>query len=210
MATIMSDNAFGSITAAGAGFLAPSLLDASGNGPVLTYARRNDTSGTQATAQAYFMGTSCNTVAPLPVIAANTTAGQLVAQGLSSTGNVRTQLNINGVSPAKVYSIGIMSAENNQTGQTWKWLRVGGASGVDSAVPDAAVTNSASAIDGRFDYWFESKVAAAPSPASAGNFWTAVTGNWGVLSAGATKGLFALSETQFTKGGAGCQPAASN
>ncbi len=204
MATILNDNQFGSITGSGAQFLVPSLPAPA----VLTYARRIDTSGTQAAAQNYFMGTACNPVSALQVVAGGQTLGNLVVQNNSTTGGVRTALGAAG------YVIGIMSGENNQTGQTWKWLRVAGVPMADSALPAdpavASITNTKTAIDGTYDYWFNTQIASSGAP-GADAYFTELSTRLAVVPVGTTKGLFILpTETAYTKAAVACQNPASN
>ena len=129
--------------------------------------------------------------------------GAITVFGLPTTGGVRTALNAAG------YSIGIMSGENNQASQSWKWLRVGGMQMAENAQPDLVTTNTATALDGRYDYWFQSKVAQSGF-AGVSTFWTQVVGGFAAVPAGNTKGLFASGETLYTKSGNACQNPSSN
>jgi len=206
MSSILSDNDFGNVYGTlGANYLAPSTLAVGTN---LNYARRVDTSGTQASAQVYFMGTQCNPNA-LAVVpqgsATGTNHGAVTVYGIATTGNVRTLLNTTGQ-----YTIGIMSGENAQSGQTWRWIRVGGMQMAENAQPDLVTTNTVSALDGRYDYWFESKIAQS-SNINAGPFWTSVKTGFTAVPVGNTKGLFGPTEspTGLSKSGNACQnPAA--
>jgi len=217
MAAIMSANSGNAAYVKGAAFLAPSLAA----GTALTYARRVDTSGTQAAAQQYFLGSVCNTAAA-PVVAESASNGAITVQAQSGTGGVRNQLN--GVTSAGVplaspnYAIGVISAENNQASETlsgvvvpttWKWLRVGGMSVAESAAPAEAgvtFTNTATAKDGSYDFWFVSRVAQPAASGGPATFWTKVKAAFAAVPAGNTKGLFATSETAFTKGSSACSP----
>jgi len=210
IATIMSNTDNNAAQTRGANFLASTIT----TGTRLNYGRRIDTSGTQAVAQQYFLGNVCSpaaniTVLPQPSPSPSATAGgNLFVYALGSTGNVRTLLN----DVAQPYTVAIMSGENNQTGQTWKWVRVGGMHMAESAAPAqiAAPTNTSTALDGRYDFWYLSRVVrpnAAPAPA----FWTSVIAGLGAVPAGNTPGLFRTNETTFTKGSTNsCLPAASN
>jgi len=202
MATIMFNNDFNAAYSNGANFLAPSIAA----GTNLNYLRRVDTSGTQASAQNYFLGIVCGS-APLPVVGQGDGSlgnhGAITVFGLPTTGGVRTALNAAG------YSIGIMSGENNQASQSWKWLRVGGMQMAENAQPDLVTTNTATALDGRYDYWFQSKVAQSGF-AGVSTFWTQVVGGFAAVPAGNTKGLFASGETLYTKSGNACQNPSSN
>lgn len=216
MASILFNNEFNVAYTQGAQFLAASLPA----NTVLNYARRVDTSGTQAAAQLYFMGTKCSEK-PLPVVPQSAgLLGNINVQGFGSTGNVRTQLNLQGNPSATppvppVYSIGVMSGENNQTGQSWKWVRVNGGNMSESALPadtaavaPAAITNTKSAIAGAIDFWFETKIAVGPA-AGATAFWTSVKAGLAAVPAGTTRGLFNATESVFSKGGIACQTPAT-
>jgi hypothetical protein len=207
MATIMSSNSSNAAYAQGAAFLAPGLAA----GTNLNYARRVDTSGTQAAAQQYFLGNVCSTgsltVVPVGAGTTGTVTNAITVFGFPTTGGVRTLLNTAGA-----YTIGIVSGENNQTGQTWKWLRVAGMQMAENAAPGTAQANTTTALDGRYDMWFLSRVV-QPSAANApgGNaLWNSIRTGFGAVPAGTTPGLFATSETNYTKGTNACQPPASN
>lgn len=210
MATIMSNADNNAAQTRGANFLASGVA----NGTRLNYARRVDTSGTQAVAQQYFLGNVCSpaprTVLPQPGVSPTASAGgNLFVYALGSTGNVRTLLN--GTSPN--YTIGIISGENNQTGQTWKWLRVGGMAIGETAQPaegGVTVTNTNTALDGRYDFWFLSRIV-RPTATTSVNFWNSVITGFGSVPVNTTPGLFRTNETLYSKGTANsCAPAASS
>jgi hypothetical protein len=207
MASIMSNNTGSLAYTNGVGFLMQTAAQKTAlNGTNLTYARRVDTSGTQASAQQYFLGSVCDS-APIPVVTENGSAGAITVTALPTTGGVRTALNTAGS-----YAIGIMSGENNQTGQTWKWVRVGGMQMTENAAPGVgSVTNTASALDGRYDYWFLSRIAQPAATGTAATFWTSVKAGFANVPVGNTKGLFKTSETAYTKGSSNsCLPVTSN
>jgi len=200
MASIMSGNTASDAYVRGANFLAPQL----GNPTQLTYARRVNTSGTQAAAQQYFLGSVCNT-SPLTVVVGGGSANAITVANFGSTGNVRTQLNGAG------FSIGIMSGENNQA-ETWKWIRVGGMQMAESALPadgSVTVTNTATAKNGTYDFWFLSRVARTAAVPAA-EFWTPVVGAINAAPFTTTKGLFRATETNFTKGLNACTPVSTS
>jgi hypothetical protein len=201
MASIMSGNTGSSAYTRGANFLAPSVA----SGTLLTYARRVDTSGTQAAAQQYFLGNVCN-ISSIGVVPENGSAGAITVQAQGGTGGVRTQLGLAG------FSIGVMSGENNQTGQTWKWVRVGGMNMAESAAPaevGVPFTNTATALSGQYDYWFQSR-AVRPTGAAA-TFWSSINTGFGAVPVNTTRGLFRTNETAFTRGGTNsCTPVTTN
>lgn len=173
----------------------------------ITYARRVNTSGTQASAQQYFLGNICLAGGQdYTVVPENHSVGPVTVTALSSTGDVRTLLN-----SASARVIGIISGENNQTGQSWRWLRVGGMPIAENAAPGTAgQTNTKTALPGLYDYWFLSRVA-RPNGAVPTNFWNAVITGLGTVPAGTTAGLFRTSETIYGRGTANsCKPVASS
>lgn len=200
MATIMSANTGNAWYTRGANFLAPGV--ASGTG--ITYGRRVDTSGTQASAQQYFLGNVCNPSGTIEVVGGGITAGAVTVSNLSTTGNLRALLNGSG------YAIGILSGENNQA-ESWRWLRVGGMNIAENATPGTAgQTNTSTALNGQYDYWFLSRVVRPNVPVAA-NFWTSVIAGLGAVPAGTTPGLFRTTETSFSKGtNTSCKTVESN
>jgi hypothetical protein len=202
MATIMADEAGNSANNKGAEF----LVGAAGAGQELGYARRVDTSGTQAAAQNYFLGNVCSATA-IPVVAQGNGAigdvpGALLRiYGLGSTGNVRTLLNDN-----TKYSVGVVSGENNQTGQNWKWLRVQGAALGENATPaSAGITNATSVVNGGYDFYFEATY--APFGTAGAAFWSAVKTAIGGLNPPLGVGLIETAQlgSGYNKNGATCQ-----
>lgn len=104
------------------------------------------------------------------------------------------------------YAIGVVSMENVQTGQSWKWLRVEGAAGADNASP-ASLTNRAAAEAGRYNFVFES---VSMGGTAAGNtFWGVINAT---LGATARPGLIPSGTlaTGYSKGGNSCQGWSSN
>ena len=218
MATIMSNNEFDAAHAKGVGFLTGDPADET---LVLEYNRRADTSGTQASAQAYFLGLPCSsnplTIADVSSVPAGTNnnidIGLVKVFAHAGTGDVRNRLN--DVTTTR-YGIGIMSGENNQSdaATTWKWVRVQGSALGESAKPGTlaqlgvTVTNRASVVNGGYDFYFESAVAPG-SAAGASTFWSAVTGTLNTLAA--PVGLLNASDLGgFNKGGNACQANATN
>ncbi len=200
MATIMSGNTGNAWYTRGANFLAPSLP----NPTAATYGRRVDTSGTQASAQQYFLGNVCNSSGSIDVVPGGVTAGAVTVGNLSTTGNLRALLNGNG------YAIGVLSGENNQA-ESWRWLRVGGMNIAENATPGTAgQTNTGTALSGQYDYWFLSRVVRPNAPVAAA-FWSSVITGLGAVPAGTTPGLFRTSETSFSKGtNTSCKTVESN
>jgi hypothetical protein len=190
MATVIGGNqgsalyigAAAPLTTNGVGFLMKTAANkAAFGGTTLEYARRVDTSGTQASAQNYFLGTR-TAKSPLPVVGCAASIVPITIDCLASTGNVRGRLNAAGV-----YALGVMSAENNQA-ESWRWLRVAGVPVGEDAVPGAATnTNTSTAINGLYDFWYTLRIQ-RPTAAPVTAFWSSVV--TGLGAAPSTVGLF--------------------
>jgi len=214
MTTIMYNQVGNAAQTRGANFLASGVA----SGTTLKYGRRVDTSGTQAAAQQYFLGTVCipaaaHVIVPQPApIPGPTVLGALSVFGMGSTGNARALLNGTTFPSSPNHAIAVLSGENNQTGETWKWLRVGGMAIGETAQPaegGVTVTNTNTALDGRYDFWFLSRIVRPTAPSSVA-FWNSIVTGFGAVPINTTRGLFRTSETTFTKGAANsCTPAAS-
>lgn len=211
MATIMADNPFNAAYAKGLGFL---TNDAADEGVELRYVRRVDTSGTQASAQNYFLGLPCSK-APLSIVPEPTTddeagglkdalIGAVRVYAAGGTSDVRVELN-----KAGVHALGVMSGENNGTGQGWLWLRVNGVAIGENAVPGTAGnTNSNTMKNGSYNFYFETTYSGG-TPAGE-TFWQVVSGKLNTLAA--PVGLVNAADlgAGYTKGGLTCAGSASN
>lgn len=211
MATIMADNAFNAAYLKGLGFLTGLAAD---EGVELRYVRRVDTSGTQASAQNYFLGLPC-AKAPVSVVAEPTTddeagglkdalIGAIRVMAAPGTGDVRTELN-----KASIFALGVMSGENNQASQNWRWLRINGAAIGENAVPaSAGVTNSNTMRSGKYDFYFETTYSGGTAAGNA--FWQVVSSALNTLPA--PVGLVNATDlgAGFSKGGKTCAVSASN
>lgn len=202
MATIMNGNEFNAAYSNGVGFLTGDPAD---NGVTLRYARRADTSGTQASQQIYFLGLPCM-ANPISIVAGGQTLGAIQVQNHGGTSDVRNDLNAAG------FAIGIMSGENNQTAQNWRWIRIGGAAMAENAIPGSAgITNSASVKNGSYDFFFETTFASSGAP-GADAYWTAVNGSLNTLPApiGLLNAADLSAADGYAKGGASCQLGVGN
>lgn len=211
MSTIMSDNDFNAAYLKGLGFLTNDPAD---EGTELRYVRRVDTSGTQASAQNYFLGLTCSR-ANLTVVAEpvgddepgglkDELRNNIRVYAAGGTGNVRDELN-----KAGVFALGVMSGENNQSGSNWRWLRVGGASIGENAVPGTAGnTNSATMKDGTYDFYFELTYSGGNAANNA--FWSVVSGALNTLPAPVGLVNNADLSAGYNKGGNTCLPSSSN
>ncbi|MDH4391507.1 MAG: hypothetical protein QE285_08795 [Aquabacterium sp.] len=222
MATIMAANEFNAAYSRGVGFLSSAAND----GQELRYARRVDTSGTQAAAQNYFLGLPCSK-APLSIVAQpladspdpavseqggvpDVLIGAIRVYATPGTGDVRTELNkVKGGVAGGHDVIGVLSGENNQTGQFWRWLRVNGVAIGENAVPGTAGnTNSNTMKNGTYDFFFEATSAGGTPAGDA--FWTAMNSALNTLAA--PVGLVNATDLAagYTKGGLTCSGSVSN
>lgn len=210
MATIMSDNDFNAAYLKGLGFLTNDPAD---EGVELRYVRRVDTSGTQASAQNYFLGLTCSR-ASLPIVPEpvgddepgglkDELRNSIRVYAAGGTSNVRAELNKVGV-----YALGVVSGENNQSGQNWRWLRVNGAAMTENATPGSAGnTNSATMKNGSYDFYFE--VTYSGGNAANNAFWATVSSALNTLPA--PVGLVNNNDLSagYNKGGNTCLPSSS-
>jgi hypothetical protein len=203
--------------ALGAKFLAPTLAAAAD----LYYCRRPNTSGTQQTAELYFLNavTATGALAGAAVIhAPSTGANQLVNTATklktvlnTGTGDVKKCLNT-GVAtyatPAGAYAVGILSAENNPvaTNDAYRLVKVQGTSVTDGLATSSQTTT---AIAGQYDFVYESVFFDADAFTSAGATTNAVLTliNANVKTGAGTPGVFlnsnagAAAETKFSRNG---------
>jgi hypothetical protein len=212
MATIMANNEFNAAYQKGLQFLTNDAADA---GVELRYVRRVDTSGTQASAQNYFLGLPCSlsslTIVPEPTTIdpaggtiANAKIENIRVYGAGGTSNVRTELN-----KAGVFALGVVSGENNAVGDTWRWLRVDGAPiGENAVVGTAGNTNSNTQKDGSYSFYFEATYTGGN--ATNDGYWATIASAFGSLPA--PVGLVNQTDLDagFNKGGLTCAGSSSN
>jgi len=213
MASIMNNAEFNQAKVLGARFLAPSLAA----GSRLRYARRVNTSGSQASAQIYFLGLPC-TASAIPVIAQPTTtvAGETLAarnvnavyRVLAAPGTSDVLGALNATDAGREYTIGVISGENNPATASWRWLRVQGAAIGENSVPGSAgITNRATAANGQYDFYFETKYVFLTADQE--SFWIDISTALGAVTP--PVGLLQSSDLAgFNKGGAACSPSFSN
>lgn len=131
-----------------------SALGLTANTPI-TYLKRAVTSGTQTSAQVFFLGKGClNGPAggELDVVLPGTyNGGKFIVTNNSGTSNV-----ITGLGTATNYFFGVVSAENRapigMTAADWRYVKVDG-----NAISDGTSTglNKKSAITGNYPFFFE-------------------------------------------------------
>jgi len=213
MATIMANNEFNAAYSKGLGFLTG---DAADDGVELRYLRRVNTSGTQAAAQNYFLGFPCSrnelTIVDEPTsidpagsaTVNNVLIGAIRVYAAGGTGNVRDELN-----KAGVYALGVMSGENNQTAQNWRWLRVDGAPIGQNAMPGTAGNTNVNTLqNGSYGFYFE--LTYTGGSATNQGYWSKISNS--VKGLPAPVGLLnqAGLDAGFNKGGQTCQFSSSN
>lgn len=170
--SIINSNDFNDAKNLGASFLVPGTTKTN-----LTYCRRPNTSGTQMSAELYFLNNPTATgkltgadtshdpqvfdsvtAANNTVVVDNGTGNTLTVLVNNGTGNVKDCLN-NVTTPAGDFAIGILSAENNPVAtnslDTYRLVKINGASTTDGSATDQQTAN---AIKGLYDFVFESVV----------------------------------------------------
>ncbi|MBU1690480.1 MAG: hypothetical protein KJ958_14870 [Gammaproteobacteria bacterium] len=121
-----------------------SQVDASLSGPIIVERRVNG-SGTQAGANAYFLGYPCSTGKLAPATASNSVAGGYTVVENSGSGDVKAALN---ALPATKMAIGILSTESvSTTSDNWKHIPI---DGVEPSIANAA--------NGKYDYFVEQTI----------------------------------------------------
>jgi hypothetical protein len=172
------------------------------------YCRRPATSGTQASAQLYFLNapTGSGELGGLLTVVGSATApgtanigNTFRATTNSGTGDVRTCLN--NVVAGTNYSGGVVSMENNPLGgaDTYRFPKLNGVHIADGVAGSA---QTAEAIAGRYDFVFE-----AIKYCPGGTCLALLDAIDTVLPVGAsTAGLYLQSEARFNRGGRGTAP----
>jgi hypothetical protein len=170
--------------------------------PVIEYARRVSTSGTQSSAQVYFLGLGClngPNFGQLDIVGGNTETVAVVPLTAnysysvnSGTSDVIARLGLAG----NVF--GVVSAENVPTGSAaaagWRFVKLNG-----NHIADG-VLNKANAIAGNYDFWFEAvsyKGPVAKTDANEAALIDALAAKMGltVASGGAvTRGIFVVAD----------------
>jgi hypothetical protein len=175
--------------------LGAAALGLPNNNPI-EYARRPSTSGTQTSAQVYFLGKGClngpNNGQYGIISAGSYNGGQFVVTENSGTGDVINRLGTAG------YVFGVVSAENRApTGTTgWRFVKLNGV-----AISDGTGTglNKANALSGKYDYFVESALYTTPSKTDAAEATVIadIAGKMALpvaLDGAATVGLFMIPE----------------
>jgi hypothetical protein len=161
----------------------------------LTYAKRPPTSGTQQSAQLYFLdydGSGKQTV----VASGATVTTKYLASELASSGNIRSFLT---AGTATDYRFGILSAENNPIGgsDTYRFVKLNGVAVTEGV---AGASNTATAIKGDYDFVFDS-VAFCNVGGAPGTCPDILVALDGALPAGSSSaGLILKSESSYNHG----------
>ncbi len=218
-ATIMANNEFNQAYSRGVGFLTG---DAADDGIELRYARRVDTSGTQAAAQNYFLGLPCslNGLSIVPEPTGNDEAfvppftgaldlkdqliGAIRVLAAGGTGDVRNELNV-----TTNFTIGVLSGENNGSGAAWRWLRLDGAPIGENAIPGTAGnTNSNTLKNGSYSFFYELTYTANNSTNL--GYWNTISNAVKALPAPVGLVNQTTLDSGYGKGGLTCQGSSSN
>ena len=145
------------------------VVGTGGNGKTVNICRRDPGSGTQATAQVYFLNSPCDPVNALSAArqagsvkpAPNANAGGVNVIENASTGDVLNCLGAANDDAATAYAIGIFSKENVEIGAKWRYVRVDGALPnryIAGTVPSGAVTGSYDFVGEGTMQWNTAKV----------------------------------------------------
>lgn len=215
LASLISNFDFNDAKNLGPKFLVPGTAQTN-----LTYCRRPNTSGTQAGAEAYFLGNPGLT-GPLAgalaihdpvnegdadVVVDNGTGNTVTYRVNATSGNTRTCLDAAG------FAFGFLSAENNPVGtNNYRFVKL---SQADFAEGVAGSSQTATAIKGAYDYVFES-VLFNPNASSTVAFKVLDLINKSIKSGPTTPGVFlnvnsTTPESQFTRGGNSLAPYTTN
>jgi hypothetical protein len=206
MASIISANTDSPLKAVGAAYW-NSTAKSANTAKDLVYARRVDTSGTQASAQVYFLNTQCSSASVGVIPQDNADYGKFAVESFGSTGTLRTRVN-----SSTDYVIGVMSGENDQSTLTnARYVRVNFAPMAENAALGSN-TNTKFLLNGKYDFAFESKLVYDTSNESAAGFMSALKGALQGLSL--PKGLAYIdafdttgTKMTFSRGGNSCTPA---
>jgi Flp pilus assembly protein TadG len=167
LAALMSNNDFNNAKALGPKFLVPTTTETN-----ITYCRRPNTSGTQASAQLYFManpvatgnlggawtihgpdadGSSAEVVAGLDPLTFEPTGNTLTVVMSSGSGNVRTCLNAAG------YSFGVLSADYNPIGtsDSFRFVKINNVHMTNGLTYGNGELQKMTAMRGDYDFVFE-------------------------------------------------------
>ncbi len=171
----------------------------------VTYCRRPNTSGTQASAQLYFLNSptgsgelggaaplaGSNAVPTPPATSAVVTQVKLVIDTRTGTSDVRACMNT-----ATGYAFGVLSLENNPIGgsDTYRLVKINGVSGTEGT--SATDSNTVESIRGNYDFVYNTAIycpggTCAPILTAINN--TVVAGN-------GSPGIFLTTEAKFLRG----------
>lgn len=170
----------------------------------ITYCKRPQSSGTQQSAQLYFLNyDALGSLAGKEAIVGNVTLSKYASVENASSGNVKTCLNAN--TTADGYKFGVLSLENNPIGgaDTYRFVRLNEVAATEGV---AGATQTSSAIAGRYDFVYE---LSAYCPA--GTCAPVIDGIKANVGVGASSpGIFVSGvESRFGRGGNSNKPYAS-
>lgn len=170
----------------------------------ITYCKRPQSSGTQQSAQLYFLNyDALGSLGGKELIVGNVTLSKYAAVENSSSGNVKTCLNASAATDG--YKFGVLSLENNPIGgaDTYRFVRLNEVAASEGV---AGASQTATAIAGRYDFVYE---LSAYCPA--GTCAPVIDGIKSAVTAGSSSpGLFVTGvESRFGRGGNSNKPYAS-
>jgi hypothetical protein len=171
----MSRQKYASLVGGGAGDKDAGLFASSLAGSPLVVERRVGSSGTQSASNAFFLNAPCATGIALgagtvdgsntvgsTVYPATATTGGVTIRSNNGSGDVKT--NITAASTAGTYAIGALSAENVPSAtEKFAFIKL---NGVSPAAGDA--NQRQTAIDGDYEFWYETAAFTATSASGAG------------------------------------------
>jgi len=188
----------------GLAYLVAAANQTSGLANKITYCKRPQTSGTQQSAQLYFLNYDAQgSLGGKETIVANVNLTKYAAVENASSSNVRACLNASAA--ADGYKFGALSMENNPIGgtDTYRFVRLNEVSATEGV---AGATQTSSAIAGRYDFVYE---LSAYCPA--GTCAPIIDGIKANVGAGASSpGIFVTGvESKFGRGGNSNKPYAT-
>jgi len=171
----------------------------------VTYCRRPNTSGTQASAQLYFLNSptgsgelgglalvvGSNAVPTPPATSTVVTQVKLVIDTRTGTSDVKTCMNT-----AAGYAFGVVSLENNPIGgsDTYRLVKINGVSGTEGT--SATDSNTVEAIRGNYDFVYNTAIYCPGGTCAP--ILTAI--NNAVVAGNGSPGIFLTTEAKFLRG----------
>lgn len=192
------------------------ILGATGTGKTIKLTKRVETSGTQASSNAFFLNKPCASGSPQgQLFPATASVGGLVLTQQSGTSGVKTQMTTINADASQNFGIGVVSLENTPAAD-YKFVKI------DGVHPEAGDTTNARAtmMDGSYKFVMEMKSfvanSASVSDAALINAISAALGNPAVCAdvprgmalnpAGGSSCAVGSQMNKWTKFGNNCAP----